>query len=198
MNSADKADVLGTVLSPKFHSNIEDSSGGQRQNRRYFTYQTCEGLVAGYAVSITFDIDQPARAVWPHFKDFNRWQNSHHYYSGVVGDLEGKTYRVADKPGELGLYDYHVIRVIPEHLIVASEPVPADGSTGGVRRGFHVFMLSEHAGRTAISIMMEHSSQTSGKTSEGALSHWRAFAPEMEAKWRDHFIPALRKSISGK
>jgi hypothetical protein len=185
----------GTAAAPRFYEGLANTDGDVEQHRRYFTYRTAEGLVVGYAVNLMFTISRPARDVWPTFKDFNRWQHSHHHYSGVVGDLEGKTYRVGSAPGSPGQYDYHVIKVIPEHLIVVSEPVPADGSTGGVSRGFHVFMLNEHLGRTIVTILMEHSFRTRDKTADEALGHWRAMAPELQSKWRVHFIPLLRKLI---
>lgn len=184
-----------TALAPKFDVGLADDNGNVRQHRRYFTYQTTEGLVAGYAVSVMFTIDRAAKDVWPCFKDFNLWQGSHHHYSGVVGDLEGKTYRISSSPDQLGQYDYHVIRVIPEHLIVVSEPVPADGSTGGVPRGFHVFMLNEHQDRTVVTIMMEHSCRTVGKSAEESLKFWKDMVPELQTKWREHFIPALQKLV---
>jgi uncharacterized protein YndB with AHSA1/START domain len=185
----------GTVVAPRFYEGLVNIDRDVRQHRRYFTYQTAEGLVAGYAVSVMFTIGRPAKDIWPHFKDFNRWQHSHHHYSGVVGNLEGKTYRIGSHPGDPGQYDYHVIRVIPEHLIVVSEPVPADGSTGGVSRGFHVFMLNEHEGKTIVSILMEHSFRTQDKSAEDALGYWRGMAPELQTKWRENFIPALKKLV---
>src|SRR5579859_7046309 len=70
---------------------------------RYFTYRTEAGLVAGDSLSVLFVIDRPAKEVWRYLRDFNLWQNEHqHFYSGVMGDLEGKSFRLSKKANEPG------------------------------------------------------------------------------------------------
>jgi len=167
---------------------------------RFFTNSTDAGLEAGAIVSLIFTIDRPAKAVWSYFKDFNLWQNAtQHYYSGVVGDLEGKTFALGLDKNDLGPQRYNVIRVVPEHFIVIHQPIPADGSTGGVSPGFHVFTLNEHGGKTVITGYMQHSTRTRGKSVEEALAYWRGadMAPEWVRKWRDEFIPALKQLVYG-
>jgi len=198
MNGATSAVTSGegTPQSPRYYEGTAEIRDDVHQRRRYFTYRTGDVLVAGYAGSVMFTIDRPARDVWPCLKDFNLWQSSHrHYYSGVVGDLEGKTFRLSSEPNDSGPHQYDVIRVIPEHLIVISQPVPKDGANGGVSPGFHVFMLNEHGGKTIVTILLEHAIGTTDKTEEQAVEYWRAMTPEFQMKWRDIFIPNLKKLV---
>jgi hypothetical protein len=198
----------GTVQVPSFHEGPTHAQGDVQLQQRYFTYKTDAGIVAGCDMSVMFTIDRPARDVWPYLKDFNCWQNSYgYYYSGVVGDLYSsaacdlgkETYRISiHKPNEAPEqypYEYQVLRVIPERLIVAFQPVPGDGSTGGVSPGFHVFMLNEQDGRTVVTVLMEHAARTQDSTEEQALAPLRAETPEAMRFWRDVFIPNLKQLI---
>jgi hypothetical protein len=198
------ASVEGTVLCPKYSEGLADINGDSCQHRKYFTYNTDAGFVVGTTTSVMCTIDRRARDVWPYFKDFNLWQNSyHHYYSGVVGDLEGRTVRLAvgsnlDDPRRPS-GEYNVIRVIPEYLIVMSQislpqTWPEHGRIEGVG-GFMAFMLNEHQAKTLITIMMQHDQSTKGKAEEEALGVWRKMAPENLMKWRDFFIPTLKRLV---
>ena len=175
---------------------------------RLYTYETDSGLVAGWTMNVMATIDRPARDVWAYFKDFNRWQKDH-YYSGVVGDLEGKTLSLGDSPNEAesSPYRFQVLKVIPEYtIILIMLPLPKDnmpglpGLVGGRDPGFGVFTLNEHGGRTVVSVFMEHgayASRTKDMATEEALAPWRdpSNAPEWQRKWRDDFIPALKKLV---
>src|SRR6266516_5614783 len=119
----------GTVDATYYEGHAH-ADGDERMNIRYYTYRTDAGLVAGATTSVMFTVDRPARDVWPYLKDFNLWQSAYdHYYSGVVGDLEGLSVGGSDKPidspGEL---PYEVIRAIPEYLIVLAQPAPEEGA----------------------------------------------------------------------
>src|SRR5687767_9270596 len=86
----------GTVLAPKYYEGPVDIAGDVHVRIRYFTYLTDEGLVSGRNTNHMFTIERPARQVWPYIKDFNLWQNAYgFYYSGVVGDLEGKFFHIS-------------------------------------------------------------------------------------------------------
>jgi hypothetical protein len=127
------------------------------------------------------------------------WQNSdHHYYSGVLADLEGKSVRLTlgsdvNDPNRL-FGDYDVVKVIPENLIAISQIVARDGPLAGVA-GYTVLMLNEHEGRTVITILMEHHRSNPGLTEEQALALWRKMAPDSQRKWRDLFIPTLKRLV---
>src|SRR5947209_2244667 len=88
----------GTEAAPGYYDGPNEVIGDLRLNQRYFLYRTPLGLVSGKTFSITFTIDRPTRDVWPVFKDFNLWQNSHNGYSGVVGDLDGKSFQLSSQP----------------------------------------------------------------------------------------------------
>lgn len=181
---------------PVYHEGKEDSDADVSIRTRYFTIETEEGVEAGASINVMFTIDRPAREVWPYFKDWNLWMNDYgHYWSGVVGDLEGGTFSVGSAKGEYGPNRYNVIRAIPEHLLVFNQPVPDDGSTGGVSPGFHVFTLNERREQTIITGYMQHSSRTTGNSVEKALAFWREQASEWQRKWRDALIPALKKLV---
>lgn len=199
--------MSATVSNPTYHEGPVFESNDLVQRRRYFTYDTEAGLVSGTTVQVTFSIDRPPKDVWPYLKDFNLWQNAYgHYYSDVVGDLYssaeldlGRTpFHISEKPNGPPVSRYQVLRVIPEQAIVIFQPIPEDGGNGGVSRGFHMFMLSENQGKTVVNILMEHATRTSGKTVEEALAYWRdeKMAPEWQRKWRDHFVPTLKKLVS--
>jgi hypothetical protein len=186
----------GAASRRRYQEGPVESCGDVHLRQRYYTCETDAGLIAGKDFNVMFTVDQPAKDVWRCLKDFNLWQNAYGYfYSGVVGELEGQTvYLTAKKDGQvLGPYPYHILRAIPEYLIVAFQPVPEDGTTGGISPGFHVMMLNEHDGKTTSTFLMEHGARTQGKTEEEALAPSRQQAPESHRFWRDIFIPALKK-----
>jgi hypothetical protein len=197
----------GTVRAPLFYEGPTDVRGDVRLHFRYFTYRTAMGLAAGCDMSIMFTIERPAKEVWPYVKDFNLWQNAYqHYYSGVLGDLEGKSFALGMNPNDLGPHRHEVLRVVPEYLLVVSQPVPKDGTPSGlpgvdgISPGFHVVMLNEHSGNTVVTVFMEHASyasRTQDMTDEEALGPWRRpeMASEWHRKWRDDFIPTLKKLV---
>ncbi len=183
------------AVTRRYHDGPADAIGDVRVRGRFFTQETESGLIAGATWNVMFVIDRPVKDVWPVFKDFNAWQNSFgHYYSGVVGDLEGRTFALGTAD-DLGPPRYEVLKVIPEYLIVIRQPIPDDEGNGGISPGFHAFTLSEHAGSTTITATMEHSTRTSDLSETDALRRWQEFAPEWQQKWRDIFIPALRKLV---
>jgi hypothetical protein len=203
--------VEGTVGAPNYYEGPAAADfnvkGDVCLHERLYTYRTEAGLVVGWTMSVMFTVEQSAKQVWPHFKDFNRWQKDH-YYTGVVGDLEGKTYGISDKPNDPDIpHHRQVLRVVPEYLIVTAalshEQDAADTGlpgSGGISSGFSVFSLNEHGGKTIATVFMEHGSYASpaqATTAEEALAPWREnnMAPEWQRKWRDDFIPALKKLI---
>jgi hypothetical protein len=194
----------GTARTPKYYDGYEDVDGDFRQRLRYYTYRTERGVVAGAVVNVTFTLERPAKEVWPSFQDFTLWQDAYeHYYSGTFGELEGKTFRIGRSPNEPGPHPYVVPRVIPEHLIVISQPIPEQPlpglpGFGEVSPGFHVFMLIERDGKTAVDILMEHASYASWSqetTDEEALAPWRRMTPDWQLKWRDIFVPTLKMLV---
>lgn len=204
--SPDVPRAAGNGSAPRYRDGAVIADGDVQLRRRYFTYETDDGLVAGTTLNVACVIDRSARKVWPYFKDFNRWQSPHgYYYSGVLGELEGKTFRISTKPNDPGPHYYEVLRVIPEHLIVISQPVPADGSSagvapgfgsGGVSPGFHVFMLNERDGKTHIEIFMEHKFRHRDLSEDEALEKM-SWAPGSLQRWREGLIPTLKKLAGG-
>jgi hypothetical protein len=187
-----------TVSQPKFYEGPTDILGDVHLRQRFFTYRCSGGLIAGKTFNVMFTIERPARIVWPCFKDLNCWQNVyHHYYSGVIGDLEGKTFHLSSTPDGPALYRYKVERVIPEHLIVISQPVSDEVRAAGFSPDTHVFMLNEHGGRTVATILMQHASLLRDRTEDEALEPWRTMSRDSHMKWRDFFIPTLKKLVAG-
>jgi hypothetical protein len=185
----------GTILNPKHHGGLTDINADVCLRQQFYTYRTTTGVVVGKTFNVMFTIDQPAAKVWPYFKDFNLWQNSYnHYYSGVLGDLEGKTFAISTTK-EFGRHRWQVIRVIPEHVIVLLETDPEGGRPPDSIPDCHVFMLNEHGDKTVMTILMQHSSMSSSETESQMLDHWKKVAAESQRKWRDVFIPILKKIV---
>jgi hypothetical protein len=207
LKDSERTATEGTRNAPKFHEGTAEVIGDVRLKNRLYTYRTNIGLVVGTATTVMFTLDHPVKDVWPYFKDFNLWQPNH-YYTGVVGDMEGKSLGIGDFPDTSNVvHVYQVVRVIPEHLIVINQPVPDRiedtglPGVGGVRAGFHVFSLHDHGDTTEVAIIMEHASYASRSdesSEERALASWRAagMLPEWHRKWRDEFIPELRLAVS--
>ena len=192
-------DCAGTegVPGTKYYEGPVDSVGDSYLHQRFFSYRKLDGWVAGKTFNVTFTLDALPGEAWHHVKDFNRWQNSYgHYYSGVVGDLEGKTLGLSDSPGKTGPHQYRVARVIPEHLIVLFQPIPEFGSSVEGSPDCHVFMLVERQGRTMFTAIMEHAAFCQNISEEEALHPWKEMAPESQRKWRDIFIPTLKNLVS--
>ena len=192
----------GTASSPKFREAYDETHDDLRISGRHFTFDTEEGMVAGASIDLTCTIDRPARDVWPYFKDHTLWQDAyHHYYSGVLGDLEGGSFGLSTDPNDFPKPRYDVIRVIPEHVIIVNQPIPDDDYSvapghlsGGVNPGVMVFMLSEYGGQTTVNIFMEHRFRTTSLTEDEALAtFW--WMPDALLKWREVFIPALKMLV---
>jgi hypothetical protein len=209
-----RASVDGTVQSPKFHDGDADTNGDERLSYRLYSYGRGADRVVGAQWSVMLELDRPAKDVWLNFKDWSRWQSQYGYnYSGVVGelysdpdrDLGEETFHITFKMPdgtERDTTDYRVLMVIPERLVVVFQPVQPqgvvrweDGSQGGMSPGFHVMMLNEHDGKTAISVLMEHSSRRPDLTDDEALDWWRPVAAEVHRFWRDIFIPNLKNIV---
>jgi hypothetical protein len=194
----------GTESSPKYWVAFDEQHDDAKFSGRYFTFDTDEGLVAGATVDLTCTFDAPARDVWPYFKDHTLWQDAyHHYYSGVLGDLEGKTFMLNTEPDNFPKHRYDVIRVIQEHVIIVNQPIPDPGEAysigaghpqGGVNPGCMVFMISEYGGQTVLNIFMEHRFRTKTLSEAEAMeTFW--WMPDALLKWRDVFIPALKMLV---
>jgi uncharacterized protein YndB with AHSA1/START domain len=206
MTSTD-ASRAPTVSAPTYYEGPGAVDGDVQLRIRCFTYQTDAGLVAGRNTSEIFTIDRPAKDVWPVVSDFNLWHNvSNYFYSGVVRelytsaerDLGTGTFQITvKKTGEPGLVtdDYVVLKVVPEHLIVLFQPVPEDGSNGGISPGFHVITLNENDGKTVVTFYTEHASRTTDQTVEEALAPYREGADETLRRFRDDFIPTLKRLV---
>ena len=197
----------GEVRNFQIHQGPTRTEGDVSLNRQFFTYEIDAGLVAGSLLSVMFTIERPAKDVWPYFKDFNLWQSQlSHFYSGVVGDLEGEEFFLTLDPTKRG-YRYEVLRVIPEHLLVFSQPFPEPDEEisvpghGVVSPGFHVFMLNEHDGKTVATILMQHASlmadasEAKVMTAEEALAPWSGMGVEGVRKWAEDFIPTLKSLV---
>lgn len=196
-------EIVGTPAAPRYYQGPSAIRGDYHVRIRYFTYETDEGLVVGRNTNHTFTIERAARDVWPYIKDFNLWQNGYgYYYTGVVGDLEGKEFYIAKKDTPLankvnetmGL-SYTVLKVVPEHIIVIRQGIPEDGSTGGISPGFHVITLNEQSDRTLVTIYTEHARRTQGKNVVEALASFQAGGEETLRKFRDSFIPMLKQLV---
>jgi hypothetical protein len=181
--------------SPLFQEGPVAVQGDIRLRQRFYTQHAGLGRLAGTTLSVMFEIDRLAKDVWPFLQDFNLWQNPYgYYYSGVVGELEGETFALGSKE-DLGAHRYRVDKVIAEHLIVISQPVLEERSTGGVSPGFHVFMLNQHEQKTLVTIIMEHASPNSDHPEEDPLAHWKGAAKKVQQMWRDSFIPTLKNLV---
>jgi len=216
MSSAQQMQLArGTPQRPNTYQETPVSQGDIHISAQYFAYETAEGLVSGTTIDVMFTIDRPAREVWPVFKDFTRWQKGH-LYSGVLGDIEGKMFYLSADPSAAGVKEpgqkeirilYQLVKVIPEHLIILSQPVETERVSvfpglGRVSPGYSVFTLNEHGGKTTITGLMNHASlmQEPGQVmlDEEAIQPWRAMMQEGIRKWRDEFIPDLKKHVHGR
>lgn len=202
LENCNRFDIESTAQDRNYYEGTVDINGDERIHSRYYTYRRGERLIAGVATSVMFTLDRPAKDVWPVLKDFNLWNRGHHHYSGVVGDLEGRTFRLSDQPDEPGPHYFEVVKVIPEYLIIINQPVPADGSTaglpglGGVSPGFHVFMLNEHEGKTTVTVYMDHATVSETQDEESALKPWReVLEGHWRIKWRQDFIRNLKALV---
>jgi hypothetical protein len=186
----------GTVASPKYREAFDETHDDLRLSARYFTFDTDEGLVAGVTVDVTCSFDRPAAEVWTYFKDHTLWQDAyHHYYSSVIGDLDaGDTFALNTEPTNWPRHQYKMIRVIPEHVMIFDQPIPPDGSTGGVSPGVMVYMLSEYGGQTFMNVFMEHRFRTTELNEDEAIATFWSI-PDALIKWRDVFIPALKMLV---
>jgi hypothetical protein len=193
---------LGTLREPRFHAGPEATQADVRLHQRYFSFASPQGLVIGCDMNVVFALERTPAQVWPVFKDLNQWHQASHYYSGVFGDLYDRenldlgtgTFRMSDAPGT-PLYPsvYTVLKVIPERLVVAFQPIPEDGSSGGVSPGFHVCMLHPQEQGTLVTILMQHALRSTDFDLDARLESLRRETPEWIRKWRDDFIPTLKR-----
>jgi hypothetical protein len=187
--------AAGTLLTPRWYESFADVNGDEQVHSKLYSFVDDGQLVVGTTKSVMFTVDRPADEVWPVLKNPNLWQSEYgHHYSGVVGDLEGKSFRLGDKPNDEGPPQYNVLRVIPEHVIVVDQPGDWEGGVGPMD-GFHVFMLNEHGGRSTVTIIMQHALQPTDQTEEEVIAQLRESQPELQRKWRDVFIPKFKELV---
>jgi hypothetical protein len=179
---------------------------------RLFTARGDAGFIAGTVINVTFPIAAPISKVWPIASDWNLWQNSAgYYYSGVVGELEGQTFSLSLEPNDTEMpHFYRMDRVVAEHLMVISQPVLSDEDLevypipglGGASGGYHVFNFTDYDETTTVTGYMDHGSvaargpDADTMTAEEALKPWLELLPTALERWRDGFIPMLRKLIA--
>jgi hypothetical protein len=192
--------MFSNIHSAEVYEGPFESNGDVHLRYGFYTYQAERGLVSAGILSVMFTLDRPPKDVWPYLKDFNLWQNSgDYYYSGVVGDMADEPFTLTigkkDDPGRRELNGYKLLRVIPHHLILLSDPVPTDGSTGGVSPGIHPFVLTELNGNTVITLESDHAQVTQNASADEALATWRQLGSKVFPIWRDKFIPTLRKLV---
>ena len=200
----------GTSQAPRHSQGPIEIDDDVKLNRQYFSYLTDGDLIAGSLLSVMFTIDRSAADVWPYLRDFNCWQ-SDRYYSEVVGESEGAMMTLAFDPGGSARAEYNILRVIPEHVIVLSQPaepqdigveIPLPGM-GGVSRGFQVFMLNEHEGKTTVTVLLQHASRmaTGSRALETpdheAIEPWSEYGVEGFRRWHDTYIPRLKQLVYG-
>jgi hypothetical protein len=197
----------GTALAPRHYQGPTEIREDVKLNRQYFSYLAEEGLVAGSLLSVMFTIERSAAEIWPHLRDFNRWL-SDRYYSVVVGDSEGTTLTLSTSPTGPPIAEFEVTRVIPEHVIVFSQPIEPTGKnvkiplpgSDGVSRGFQTFMLNEHGGQTVVTILLQHASvmaaglQATEMSDDEAVEHWRRYGVDLK-QWVDIWIPNLKRLV---
>jgi hypothetical protein len=193
-----------------YHDEHVESKDDVFLSMRAFTTRVDAGLVAGMNLNVMFTIDRPASEIWPYARDWNLWQNrSGFYYSGVLGDLEGQTFGLSLKPDDVdNPHFYKVEKVIPDYLLVLSQPVLNDDEVqvyglpgyGGYSAGNCVFMLNAFGARTTLTAAMEHASVMArpgeAMTEEQALAPLRTDDTLVPLfRWRDGFIPDLRQLV---
>lgn len=203
----------GTVEDPRFIEGYTVVEDGLRMHAEYFIYRCELGLVSGSRLTVSFTLDASRKQVWPFFKDWNRWMNSCYYTSRAVGDLEeGETYRAAQDPDDLdGEHQYRLEKLLPEYLIVQSQPVPKTADIGAdwqiglgrVNAGYHVVTLDQfEPGKTEAAFFMEHATlvaepaDAESMSDEDAIAPWRPLTESGLPRWRDDFLPALRKLVA--
>jgi uncharacterized protein YndB with AHSA1/START domain len=191
-------DLQGSYETAVYTDGPDDVHDDVRMTQQYYIHDTPSGRMVGKTSNVTFVLPSGPADVWPFLKDFNQWQNGDsHYYSGVVGDLEGKTFNLrltADAEGR-GPDQYHVLRVIPEHLIVLRQPGEWEGGAS-VADGFHVFVLTHHRAGSLVSVFMQHARRVEDREAEATAQAWlREVASDSRRKWLEVFIPTLGKLV---
>lgn len=198
----------GTMKDPKFVEGFIVDEDGLRMHGEYFIYRCELGLVTGTRVTVKFTLDGSRRQVWPFFKDQNTWMNPDYYFSHAIGDLEeGETYRLALDPNDLdGPHQYRLDKVLPEYLIVKSQPVPEAEYMGGLGRvpaGYVVTGLDQfEPGKTEVAFFMEHATlaaeadDAETMSDEEAMAPWLPVMDSVVDRWRDVFFPNLRRLVA--
>jgi hypothetical protein len=199
-----------TALARNWYDGQEIEDGDLRIKLRLFTYATDKGLVAGATTNVVFTLKQPVRVAWPILKDFNLWQNdADHFYSKAAGDCEpGEKFYLEERGQTQGAETdrewYEMISIVPEYFFAFTQPPVTEGVSpglpglGGVSPGSHVFMVNEHDGECLVTITMEHGSYAAhdhDTSDDEALAPWREITPEWPLKWRQSFVPVLKKLV---
>jgi len=156
-------------------------------------------------MTVHFTLDGTRKEAWPFVKDFNAWQNSEgYYYDSVIGDQEGGSFRLSTDPNDFeGSPSYDVIKVIPEYVIVVSQPIPEGAyggkdwsiGQGGVSAGFHIVGLDQFGDKTIVTFHMEHASLV-GNEGEDVTESWRPMTEEAARKWREGLIPNMKRLVA--
>jgi hypothetical protein len=158
---------------------------------------------AEIALDMSITLAQPARAIWPVFKDFNLWMNRFGYlWDGVPADSEDGFVSLRNRAGanelkwqEGSRVQYVVRKVVPERLIYFdSQPTPIAGKDG-VWTGHNLMSLYEEGGNTKIVIFMEHTWYSETMSIEELRAEAKTVLDGGVLFWRDYFIPDLISAV---
>ncbi len=208
---------VGSITSPRYYDRVDYKRDDVAYKQKNYTYMSAKGPVVGLVSSLICTIDAPSSEVWPYLKDFNSFEGPFGIrYTGqddqlvVWGDLyTDEDHNLGQQTLQYGgpkntwkSVPSRVLRVIPEHLLVLFEDVPADGSTDGMSPGFHTITLNEHVGVSHISMMLEHAERLKVSTEELALerSMWgpnKYDYSQSLSLWKDSFVPTLKALVAG-
>ncbi len=208
----------GTITAPRYYDRIDYKQDDVAYKQKNYTYMSAKGPVVGLVSSLICTIERPAKDVWPYLKDFNsfegpfgiRYTGEHDQlvvwgdlYTNEEHDLGQETLQYGGTKNTWKSVPSRVLRVIPEHLLVLFEAIPADGSTDGMSPGFHTITLNEHVGISHISMMLEHAERLKYETEEEALDNSRWGPKKYDysrslSLWKDQFVPKLKELVYGK
>ena len=214
---SDSTARAGTVTAPRYYDRIDYKRDDVAYKQKNYTYMSAKGPVVGLVSSLICTIDAPAKDVWPYLKDFNSFEGPFgirytgerdqlvvwgDLYTSEEHDLGQETLQYGGTKNTWKSVPSRVLRVIPEHLLVLFEEIPADGSSDGMSPGFHTITLNEHVGVSHISMMLEHGERLKYETEEEALDNSRWGPNKYDysrslSLWKDNFVPTLKALVAG-
>ena len=159
-------------------------------------------LFVNYGHDYMFTIDQPAKKIWPYFRNFNLWMAGSTYNTDNLEEEVGNTIYFSindDKNFSSVVEDTETFRkymrvhkVVPEQLLVMDSLTLDEKNISSP----YIFSFHEHGGKTTIRLFAVYAPAWIPKNKKDELvSSLKVMFDNTDMRWQDVYVPRLKQLV---